>query len=237
MLAQREQRTLDVVDGLRDVRVGQPGRQRLVVVRAETFRVEVGGRCRRRAANAEPGQRADAAPPLPAERDADAVAVAGVLGQPLLDVVDVQPGERDVEALLGLGLGRCRPSRTAARAARGTAGRRRARCTSSRSHCWRARSSGPRSSVTSRTSSVSRRFSSTPAEVLAQRVADLALDRVDLLDERRPGEPYSRTHLAAVFSPTPGMFGRLSLGSPRSAAKSGYCAGVEAVLLLAPPPA
>ncbi|SLI40586.1 Uncharacterised protein [Mycobacteroides abscessus subsp. abscessus] len=30
--------------------------------------------------------------------------------------------------------------------------------------------------------------------------------------------PYSRIHFAAVFSPTPGMPGRLSLGSPRSAA-------------------
>src|ERR1039457_4984023 len=48
------------------------------------------------------------------------------------------------------------------------------------------------------------------AEVLAQRVAGLALDLV---------------HLVAVFSPTPGMPGRLSLGSPRTAAKSGYCAG------------
>ncbi|COW59362.1 Uncharacterised protein [Mycobacterium tuberculosis] len=33
--------------------------------------------------------------------------------------------------------------------------------------------------------------------------------------------------MAAVFSPTPGMPGRLSLGSPRSAAKSGYCLGVS----------
>ena len=40
-------------------------------------------------------------------------------------------------------------------------------------------------------------------------------------------EPNSATHLAAVFSPTPGMPGRLSLGSPRSAAKSGYWAGVS----------
>ena len=32
--------------------------------------------------------------------------------------------------------------------------------------------------------------------------------------------------LAAVFSPMPGTPGRLSLGSPRSAAYSGYCAGV-----------
>ena len=33
-------------------------------------------------------------------------------------------------------------------------------------------------------------------------------------------------HLAAVFSPTPGIDGKLSLGSPRNAAKSGYCSGV-----------
>ena len=39
--------------------------------------------------------------------------------------------------------------------------------------------------------------------------------------------PYSAIHFAAVFSPTPGIDGRLSLGSPRSAAKSGYCAGVN----------
>ena len=34
------------------------------------------------------------------------------------------------------------------------------------------------------------------------------------------------TSLAAVFSPIPGTPGRLSLVSPRSAAYSGYCAGV-----------
>ena len=33
--------------------------------------------------------------------------------------------------------------------------------------------------------------------------------------------------MVAVFSPTDGMLGRLSLGSPRSAAKSGYCDGVR----------
>ncbi|CAB4722252.1 unannotated protein [freshwater metagenome] len=38
-------------------------------------------------------------------------------------------------------------------------------------------------------------------------------------------DPYSTIHLAAVFSPTPGTDGKLSLGSPRKAAKSGYCAG------------
>ena len=39
--------------------------------------------------------------------------------------------------------------------------------------------------------------------------------------------PYSAIHLAAVFSPTPGIDGKLSLGSPRRAAKSGYCSGVN----------
>ena len=34
---------------------------------------------------------------------------------------------------------------------------------------------------------------------------------------------------AAVFSPMPGTPGRLSLGSPRNAAYSGYCAGVTPV--------
>ena len=42
---------------------------------------------------------------------------------------------------------------------------------------------------------------------------------------RACSEPNSAIHLVAVFSPTPGMPGRLSLGSPRTAAKSGYCAG------------
>ena len=42
--------------------------------------------------------------------------------------------------------------------------------------------------------------------------------------------PNSRTHFDAVFSPTPGMFGRLSEGSPRRAAKSGYWAGVRPYL-------
>ena len=44
-------------------------------------------------------------------------------------------------------------------------------------------------------------------------------------------EPNWLIHFAAVFSPTPGMPGRLSDGSPRSAAKSGYCCGREPVLL------
>lgn len=38
-------------------------------------------------------------------------------------------------------------------------------------------------------------------------------------------DPNWMIHFAAVFSPTPGMPGRLSDGSPRSAAKSGYWRG------------
>ena len=41
--------------------------------------------------------------------------------------------------------------------------------------------------------------------------------------------PYVWISLAAVFSPTPGTPGRLSLGSPRIAAYSGYWAGVTPV--------
>jgi hypothetical protein len=40
-----------------------------------------------------------------------------------------------------------------------------------------------------------------------------------------PTSPYCWMSLVAVFSPEAGMPGRLSLGSPRSAANSGYCAG------------
>ena len=47
---------------------------------------------------------------------------------------------------------------------------------------------------------------------------------------RFSSEPNSTIHLVAVFSPTPGMEGRLSLGSPRRAAKSGYCCRGQPVL-------
>ena len=66
-------------------------------------------------------------------------------------------------------------------------------------------------------------------QVLAELVPGLALDLVDPVHQPA-SEPNSATHLAAVFSPTPGMLGRLSLGSPRSAAKSGYWTGVRPYL-------
>ena len=54
-------------------------------------------------------------------------------------------------------------------------------------------------------------------QVGAQRVARLALHLVHPVGEPA-SDPNSRTHFAAVFSPTPGIEGRLSEGSPRSAA-------------------
>ena len=80
-----------------------------------------------------------------------------------------------------------------------------------------------------RTSSVSCRLSTTLAR--CSRSASPALPFTSSTRSTSASrEPYSRTHLAAVFSPTLGMLGRLSLGSPRSAAKSGYCAGVSPYL-------
>ena len=40
-------------------------------------------------------------------------------------------------------------------------------------------------------------------------------------------DPKCRSSALRRVSPSPGMPGRLSLGSPRSAANSGYCAGVR----------
>ena len=99
----------------------------------------------------------------------------------------------------------------------------------SRFHGTGCRSPGPDSSGTSRASSVSCRLRST--EPRCSRSLSPALP---LTSSTRStswlSEPNSATHRAAVFSPTPGMFGRLSLGSPRSAAKSGYWAGVRPYL-------
>ncbi len=104
VLPQRQHRPLDVVDGLRHRRVAEPRRQRLVVVGRDPLRIDVRGRAVG-ARQRDPGERAGAPAPLPAERDARALAVPRVLVQPAGDVVDVQPGEADVEALLGLRLG------------------------------------------------------------------------------------------------------------------------------------
>ena len=101
-------------------------------------------------------------------------------------------------------------SRTSDRAARGIRDRRTA-CGSPRSQPTSARSSGPAGRATSRTSSVSSRLVSTDDKLA--RSASPTLPRTSSTWSTRPAsDPYSRIHLAAVFSPTPGMPGRLSDG-------------------------
>ena len=59
----------------------------------------------------------------------------------------------------------------------------------------------------------------------AARLARSFGDSASRWAKRVSRSPYSLTSLAAVFSPTPGTPGRLSEGSPRSAASSGYFSG------------
>ncbi len=97
----------------------------------------------------------------------------------------------------------------------------------SRSQATGSRSPGTAPTVSagrSVTSEVSWRLRSTLAR--CSRSASPALPLTSSTRSTRlASEPNSAIHLVAVFSPTPGMPGRLSLGSPRTAAKSGYCAG------------
>ena len=81
-------------------------------------------------------------------------------------------------------------------------------------------------SGTSRTSAVICRLRSTSPRCSRSASPALPLTSSTRLTSSS-SEPNSRIHLVAVFSPTPGMPGRLSLGSPRTAAKSGYWAGVR----------
>ncbi len=219
----RQQRALDLVHDLGRRGVGQPGGQRLLVgdvqvgTEVDERGVVVGGGQR------EAGQLAGAPPPRAAEDHAGTPG-AGVRVQPL-------PQRAGRHVVDGRRRSRPRPRarrwsawRTAGRAAPGTAGCRRAcapRCGPRR---WTARSPGPSSSGTARSSSVSRRFCSTDDRCSRSFSPTLPLT-VSTWSTSASSEPYSRIHLAAVFSPTLGMLGRLSLGSPRSAAKSGYCAG------------
>ena len=99
----------------------------------------------------------------------------------------------------------------------------------SRLHGTGVRSPGPApiaSAGRSRTSVVSWRLRSTLPRF--SRSASPALPLTSSTRFTRfSSDPNSVIHFVAVFSPTPGMDGRLSLGSPRSAAKSGYWAGVR----------
>ena len=120
-------------------------------------------------------------------------------------------------------------SSTAGRAAPGTGACRRAGG-SGPGPTHRDQVGGPASSGTSLVSSVSWRLRSTLPRC-SRRLSPARPLTSSTWSTSASSEPNSATHFDAVFSPTPGMPGRLSLGSPRSAAKSGYCAGVQPVLL------
>ena len=98
--------------------------------------------------------------------------------------------------------------------------------TAVRSYAARSRSSTVLGSSTSRTISVSRRFSLTASRWSRRFCPALPLTS-SARSTSSANEPNWLIHFAAVFSPTPGMPGRLSDGSPRRAAKSGYWAGVS----------
>ena len=126
---------------------------------------------------------------------------------------------------------RCRraASRRGARGARGTAGCRTAGGSAPGPRRAGSARPGPAPmsvSGTSRTSAVICRLRSTSPRCSRSASPALPLTSSTRLTSSS-SEPNSLTHLVAVFSPTPGMPGRLSLGSPRIAAKSGYCWGVS----------
>lgn len=95
-----------------------------------------------------------------------------------------------------------------------------------RSYATRARSAGALGSSTSLTISVRTRLSLTASRWSRKFCPALPLTS-SARSTSSANDPNWVIHLAAVFSPTPGMPGRLSDGSPRSAAKSGYCCGVR----------
>ncbi len=98
--------------------------------------------------------------------------------------------------------------------------------TSVRSNCWRSVSASATGRGTSLTSSVSARLVSIwPMWARSASPTFPVTSFAWLMSS--PRLPYVLIHLVAVFSPTLGTEGRLSLGSPRRAAKSGYCAGVS----------
>ena len=105
LLGQRQHRALDVVAGLGRVRVGQPAGQRLVVGGAQLGDVDpaggaVGAGQRHRV------QGAGAAAPGAGEGHPHPAAVGGVLGQEAGHLVRIEPQHVDLEALRRLRLGR-----------------------------------------------------------------------------------------------------------------------------------
>ena len=237
--AQRVQRGFDVVRGLRHGGIGEPLPQRRLVIRGERGDLDVArlrharrcaGRPRldRRLAGgkADAGEVGEAALPVtpwkasPTRRPSRACSSSHARSAPsgIAPPCTSMPPSASGSALCSVANSRSRRTRNSSSSKR--------RCTASRFHGRTTRSAGSASSGTSRTSSVSCRLSSTLA-----RWARSASPALPFTSSTRSvssaSDPNSRTHFAAVFSPTPGMEGRLSEGSPRSAAKSGYCAGVS----------
>ena len=93
-----------------------------------------------------------------------------------------------------------------------------------RSHAPRVRWVTSTSSGTSRTSGMMRALERASSSFSARfsRSLGVCSSRWAKMPSR---SPYLVSSLAAVFSPTPGMPGRLSDGSPRSEASSTYCDG------------
>jgi hypothetical protein len=97
----------------------------------------------------------------------------------------------------------------------------------------RAKSSMANSTGTSRCSTITDTFWRTCASCSVRFWRSFGV-HVSTLAKIPSSPPWSLISFAAVFSPTPGTPGRLSDGSPRIAAYSGYCAGVTPVRSLIP---
>ena len=97
------------MDRLRRNRIGQPGGEGALVVLGELVRLYVGCSTGRRG-QGQPGEQAGPATPAATEGDPNAAAVPRVLLEPLGDFVDPEAARADFEALLGLRLG-CRQGR------------------------------------------------------------------------------------------------------------------------------
>ena len=87
-----------------------------------------------------------------------------------------------------------------------------------------ARSPGTTGSSTSRSRRLSERFRRT-SSMWSRRLLPTTPLMVSACARRSSSVPNCVSHLTAVFSPTFGTPGRLSLVSPTSAATSGYCSG------------
>ena len=228
---QRQHRTLGVVQRLRPLGIGQPGGERGLVVGGDLGGIDPG----RAAARRRPARRVDlpgAAAPAALDLRPRSARRRRVLGQPAADLAGAQPRAVEVDAVGDLRLVGRRASRTAGRAAPGTPGRRRS-CAPRRGP--RAAARGRRratGSSRSRTSSLIRRLRITSAEVLAQRLARLAGDLVDLRATISSRVAELVDPLGRGLRPDPGDAGQVVAGLADHGGEVGILRGRDAVLLL-----